>query len=46
MELEALPLEREIELLDKPAEYAALGDVAVRSDEVGEEDEAGGHAHP
>jgi hypothetical protein len=44
MELEALPLEGEIELLDKPAEDAAFRDVAERSDEVAEEDEACGHA--
>jgi hypothetical protein len=43
MQLEAVPLEVEIELLDKPAEDAAFRDVAERSDEVAEEDEAGRH---
>jgi len=46
VELEALPLEVDLESLDKPAEYAAFGDETVGSDEVAEEEQRCRHESP
>jgi hypothetical protein len=43
VQLKAFPLKFQVKSLDNPAEDAAFRDVAVRSDEVAEEDQACGH---